>query len=118
MTDDRANQQEREALRDALDHIMRVARQGVTPTRRLDWIATRAKYALEGKPWLPGTRDEPRDSAGRLGRDFAELRNDYAELELDRDYFRALVLGTWDNADELIATARRNWQANVRSAAK
>lgn len=26
-------------LRDALDHIMRVAREGIHPTRRLDWLA-------------------------------------------------------------------------------
>ena len=36
-----------EQLRDALDHIMRTANHGIQPTRRLDWIALRAKYALE-----------------------------------------------------------------------
>ena len=60
-----------EPLRDALDHIMRVARQGVTPTRRLDWIALRAKYALEGKEWSGDVRDDPRDSVAKLRKDLA-----------------------------------------------
>jgi hypothetical protein len=29
-----------------------------------------------------------------------------AELELDRDYYRALVLGAWPDADAVIASAR------------
>jgi hypothetical protein len=47
--------------RDALDHIMRVARATMQPTRRLDWIALRAKYALEGKPWSRDVRETPTD---------------------------------------------------------
>lgn len=61
-------------LRDALDHIMRVARKGVSPTRRLDWIALRAKYALEGKAWSLDVREEPRDSVAKMQKDGAELR--------------------------------------------
>jgi hypothetical protein len=37
-----------EGLRDALDHIRRVARGSRTGTRRLEWIAERAHSALEG----------------------------------------------------------------------
>ena len=35
-------------VRDALDHIMRVAKASRTQTRRLRWIAERARCALEG----------------------------------------------------------------------
>ena len=63
-----------EQLRDALDHIMRVARKGISPTRRLDWIALRAKYALEGKVWSRDVREEPRDSVAKMENDNAELR--------------------------------------------
>lgn len=37
-----------ELMEDALDHIARVARNAIQPTRRLDWIAARAKIALRG----------------------------------------------------------------------
>lgn len=35
-------------IRDALDHIMRVAKASRTQTRRLRWIESRARCALEG----------------------------------------------------------------------
>ena len=47
-------QDRREQLRDALDHIMRVARSARQPTRRLDWIAERARRALDGQPYDQG----------------------------------------------------------------
>ena len=75
-----------EPLRDALDHIMRVARKGVSPTRRLDWIALRAKYALEGKVWSRDVREEPRDSVAKMENDNAKLRsyrNETRELLLE-----------------------------------
>jgi hypothetical protein len=40
-----------EQLRDALDHIEKTARASRSQTRRLRWIAERAKYALEEKPF-------------------------------------------------------------------
>jgi hypothetical protein len=40
-----------EILKDALDHIMRVAGMARVPTRRLDWIVARARAALEGRPY-------------------------------------------------------------------
>ena len=43
-----------ELVRDALDHIMRVARSARRPTRRLDWIAERARRALDGQPYDQG----------------------------------------------------------------
>lgn len=38
-------------LRDALDHIWRVARASRTQTRRLRWIAERARCAIEAEDW-------------------------------------------------------------------
>jgi len=54
-------QEEIERLRDALDHIARVAQQTLRPTRRLDWITHRARVALSGKPWSRELRDTPRN---------------------------------------------------------
>lgn len=67
--------------RDALDHIMRVAREGITPTRRLDWIALRAQYALEGKMWSRDIKEHPRNSVAEMAKENAELRSRVAELE-------------------------------------
>jgi hypothetical protein len=60
---------------------MRVARQGISPTKRLDWIEIRARYALEGKPWSPNIRDTPRDSVKKMERDFAKCREELAALQ-------------------------------------
>ena len=38
-----------ELMRDALDHIERVARNSRTQSRRDRWIEVRARYALEGR---------------------------------------------------------------------
>lgn len=40
-------------LHDSLDHIRRVANAARCPTRRLDWIAERARRALEGIEYDP-----------------------------------------------------------------
>lgn len=69
------------AARDGLSHIERVASQGMAPTRRLDWIAHRAKVALRGEKWEPGMREEPRDSKTKLMADFAALRQRNEELK-------------------------------------
>ncbi len=60
--DNQDQDKENELLRDALDHIMRVAGSARQPTRRLDWLAARARMALRGIPWtrdyLPWPRGE------------------------------------------------------------
>ena len=62
--------------RDALDHIMRVAREGIQPTRRLDWIALRAQYALEGKQWSRDIREQPRNSVLKMQKENHALREE------------------------------------------
>lgn len=46
-------------LRDALDHIMRTARASRTQTRRLLWIESRAKVALDGRPYVAAEHSLP-----------------------------------------------------------
>lgn len=71
-------------LRDALDHIARVARKSRSLTRRLKWIQLRAEGALEGHDeWR--TVELPRDDENRrdkLRARVAELENQVAELEM------------------------------------
>ena len=50
-------------LRDALDHITRIANAARQPTRRLDWIATRAREALRGVQWNREYLPEPRKAS-------------------------------------------------------
>jgi len=76
---------ELERLRDALDHIRRVALEGVQPTRRLDWIALRAKVALRGDDWEPGMRDDPRNSVAELVKKNERLRERLRQYEPVRD---------------------------------
>ena len=47
-------------LRDALDHIARIATAARQPTKRLDWIASRAKEALRGQIWSMDYLPEPK----------------------------------------------------------
>jgi hypothetical protein len=47
-------------LRDALDHIARIATATRQPTKRLDWIAARAREAVRGVPWSVEYLPEPR----------------------------------------------------------
>lgn len=69
-----ASDDEAARLRDALDHIMRVAREGIQPTKRLDWIEHRARVALEGKEWTPDHRDHPRNHRTHILRRDQRLR--------------------------------------------
>lgn len=63
-------------LRDALDHIARVARKSRSQTRRIRWIQLRAEGALEGTDeWR--TVELPRDDETRRDR----LKARVAELE-------------------------------------
>ena len=78
MTEKRDAATDGDSVRDALDHIMRVSRQGISPTKRLDWIEIRARYALEGKPWSPDIRETPRDSVKKMEKDFAKCRAELA----------------------------------------
>lgn len=52
---------ERDALRDALDHIARTCRASRTSTRRIRWIERRAEWALEGKAYTDNAFDIPVD---------------------------------------------------------
>jgi len=90
--------EELDRLRDALDHIMRTARNGVQPTRRLDWIVLRAKYALEGKQWSNDVREEPRDSVAKMEKDNFKLRQRLAEAEGLLRRLRAYVVMSTDDA--------------------
>jgi acyl-CoA hydrolase len=67
---------------DALDHIMRVANASRTQTRRLRWIAERARCALEGGDWRE--LDLPR-SGKSYEQKYKELK-EYAE-SLERNPF-------------------------------
>lgn len=49
-----------ELQRDALDHIMRMARASTSQTRRLRWIASRAEAALQGRPYIAAEHDQPK----------------------------------------------------------
>lgn len=53
-------QTEVQILRDALDHISRVASKSRTKTRRLRWIEQRALNALDGIPHTDGSIDLPK----------------------------------------------------------
>src|SRR5947209_187242 len=50
-------------LRDALDHIARIANASRKTTRRLDWISSRAREALRGVPWNRDYLPEPRKAS-------------------------------------------------------
>ena len=64
-------------LRDALDHIAKVAQQTMRPTKRLDWITQRARTALAGKPWSRDLRQTPKNrvlqEARRRQREFENV---------------------------------------------
>src|SRR4051812_46077136 len=64
-----------ELLRDALDHIARIAGSARVPTRRLDWIASRARMALRGKTWDRDYLPEPRRQTDERVKDLhADIR--------------------------------------------
>jgi len=88
---------EAQLLRDALDHIMRVARRGMQPTRRLDWIELRAKVALRGEKWEPGMRDEPRDTREKLWSDLRMYRARAEAAEKDALTLALRLYGELDN---------------------
>lgn len=94
-------------LRDALDHIMRVARQGIQPTRRLDWIEIRARYALEGKEWSGDIRETPRDSVRELVKQNEKLRQDAGRYRWLRKIPNVVLAGKYygDRLDEEIDAA-------------
>lgn len=50
-------------LRDALDHISRIANASRQQTRRLAWISTRAREALRGVPWNRDYLPEPKKAS-------------------------------------------------------
>ena len=50
-------------LRDALDHIARIANASRQSTRRLDWISSRAREALRGVTWNREYLPEPKKAS-------------------------------------------------------
>ena len=50
-------------LRDALDHIARIANAARQQTKRLDWISSRAREALRGVPWNREYLPEPKKAS-------------------------------------------------------
>lgn len=56
-------QEEVSLLRDALDHIARIANASRQTTRRLDWISSRAREALRGVPWNRDYLPEPKKAS-------------------------------------------------------
>ena len=50
-------------LRDALDHISRIANAARQPTKRLDWISLRAREALRGVSWNREYLPEPKKAS-------------------------------------------------------
>lgn len=50
-------------LRDALDHIARIANAARQQTKRLDWISMRAREALRGVPWSREYLPEPKKAS-------------------------------------------------------
>ena len=50
-------------LRDALDHIARIANAARQQTKRLDWISTRAREALRGVQWNREYLPEPKKAS-------------------------------------------------------
>lgn len=69
--------------RDALDHIMRVAREGLQPTRRLDWIEHRARVALAGEQWTRDHRDHPENTRSDEARRYESRRQELAALRAE-----------------------------------
>ena len=62
--------------RDALDHIMRTALASRSQTRRLRWIAERARYALEGETFPDDLKLPPSVESEhfRMSRQLASLK--------------------------------------------
>lgn len=56
-------EQEISLLRDALDHIARIANAARQKTRRLDWISYRAREALRGVEWNREYLPEPKKAS-------------------------------------------------------
>jgi hypothetical protein len=56
-------QEEISLLRDALDHIARIANAARRSTRRLDWISSRAREALRGATWSRDYLPEPKKAS-------------------------------------------------------
>jgi hypothetical protein len=64
-----STQDEIDLLRDALDHIARIAGSARHPTKRLDWIAARAREAMRGIEWSREYLPEPRKISDQQTRD-------------------------------------------------
>jgi hypothetical protein len=78
---------DRALLRDALDHIARIAEQARTPTNRLAFVVHRARTALAGKPYdrrdvkIPPSGASETVRAQRRALALAELLRELAEAD-------------------------------------
>lgn len=64
--------EEIDVLRDALDHLARISNASRQHTKRLDWIASRARDALRGIPWNREYLPEPKKASMEEVRDLRE----------------------------------------------
>ncbi|MNO15121.1 hypothetical protein D3C76_47790 [compost metagenome] len=82
---------ENKALREALHHIRKTCEQSRTETRRLRWIAQRAQWAIDGRPYDDSAFDLPKDATGsneKLKRELEALRSRVVVLPNRRDPFK------------------------------
>lgn len=89
-----------ELMEDALDHIARVARNAIQPTRRLDWIAARAKIALRGDEY--DSREMPQRPKRQKRVEMDGLREERDKL---LDALEHLVSSIEDGSPEYIGRA-------------
>lgn len=87
-----------EIMRDALDHIARIAGMARNPTRRLDWIAARARHASEGKPYdrdalpqYPKVHEAKNDARVRYLRRRMHAVVDALDAGVDHDRLRIML---------------------------
>jgi hypothetical protein len=78
---------DRALLRDALDHIARVAEQARRPTNRLAFVVHRARCALAGRPYVraevkvPPSGASETERAQRRAQELAEMLRELAEAD-------------------------------------
>ena len=84
-----AGQDEVQMLRGALDHIAKTADRSSTSTRRLRWIADRARCALEGRTYRREEHDLPKFNQSSVER---RVRRYQAESDALAKALQVLIL--------------------------